>query len=99
MNTKRPFILCATDFSDRASAAATVAVKFALRRAQTLQFVNVCEPRNVSVVVRARRRLEKEAMRLRELGTAVETLLRAEEHPAASAGNPPARGMTRALGR
>lgn len=81
MNSTRALILCATDFSDRANAAATVAAKIALHRTEPLQLVHVCtDLRNSSVAAR-RRRLEREAVRLRQVGTAVETRLLEASNP------------------
>ena len=75
MKPNPPSILCATDFSERASDTATVAAKFAVRRSQPLRLVYAYEPRNVVALTAARRRLEREALRLRELGATVEASL------------------------
>lgn len=75
MNPPTSFILCATDFSAQASAAANVAAKFALRHSQSLQLVNVCPARDAATTAPARQRLEAEGARLRKLGPAVETVL------------------------
>ncbi len=44
MNSIRALILCATDFSDRASAAAAVAAKIALHRTEPLQLAARDQP-------------------------------------------------------
>ncbi len=75
MNPNATFILCATDFSARANAAATVAAKFALRSSQSLQLVHVCSERNSAIDSPASKRLELERARLRKLVPAVETVL------------------------
>lgn len=82
MNPHRALILCATDFSDRANAAATVAAKIALHRTEPLQLVHVCTDPRSSIVAARRRQLEREAVRLRQFGTAVETRLLEAPSPA-----------------
>ena len=75
MNPNGPFILCATDFSEHAVAAATVAGKLALRRAEDLRLVHVIDARSIGALNTTRKRLEAEARRLRQAGTAVEAVL------------------------
>ena len=75
MNPNGPFILCATDFSDHAVAAATVAGKLALRRAENLRLVHVIDATSIGALNTTRKRLEGEARRLRQAGTAVEAVL------------------------
>lgn len=75
MNPNGPFILCATDFSEHAVAAATVAGKLALRRAENLRLVHVIDARSIGALNTTRKRLEAEARRLRQPGTAVEAVL------------------------
>lgn len=75
MNPNGPFILCATDFSEHANAAATVAGKLALRRSEHLRLVHVIDANSIGALNTTRRRLEAEARRLRQAGTNVEALL------------------------
>ena len=50
MNSTRALILCATDFSDRANAAAAVAAKIALHRTEPLQLVARGQPAECEVL-------------------------------------------------
>ena len=50
MNPNGPFILCATDFSEHAVAAATVAGKLALRRAENLRLVHVIDATSIGAL-------------------------------------------------
>ena len=75
MKTNRSFILCATDFSTRASAAASVAAKLAQRRAEKLLLVHASDAGRASVSELLRGRLEAEADELRKSGAEVEAKL------------------------
>lgn len=82
MTTKSVRILCATDFSDHAERAATIAATFAMRRAATLLLVHVAQLTGPGVIGPARARLHEEAARLRVLGANVEPVLLKEFPPA-----------------
>lgn len=74
MKPNRSSILCATDFSAPAGAAAGVAAKLALRRSEKLLLVHAAEARPADAPA-LQRRLEREALRLRETGAEVEPVL------------------------
>ena len=75
MNSKKRFILSASDFSAHASDAATVAAKLALRRGEKLVLVHVTDAPRASVRTVLNRRLEAEVERLQTTGAEVEPLL------------------------
>jgi nucleotide-binding universal stress UspA family protein len=75
MNSNRPFILSATDFSPAASEAATVAAKLSLRRSESLRLVHVSDATTETALENVRSRLDAEAQRLRAIGAEVETQL------------------------
>lgn len=85
-----PPLACATDFSPRAGAAATVAATLAIRRGATLRLVHALPQRGAGQAGPAREQLETEAARLRVLGATVETTLLREF--------PPVRALRRFLG-
>jgi nucleotide-binding universal stress UspA family protein len=67
-------VLCATDFSSHADAAATIAAKLAQRASRELLLVHATDARE-NVVTMLRKRLESEAARLRKSGADVEPVL------------------------
>ncbi|MEO6002676.1 MAG: universal stress protein [Opitutus sp.] len=75
MNSKKRAILLASDFSPQANDAATVAVKLALRRGESLQLVHVTDSPRASERSILSDRLEVETERLKKLGVVVESLL------------------------
>lgn len=75
MKATRSFILTATDFSMHAADAANVAAKLALRRAEKLLLVHATDVTNEKVVAGLRRRLDRDALALRESGADVEPVL------------------------
>jgi nucleotide-binding universal stress UspA family protein len=77
-----PPVACATDFSPRAGAAATVAASLALRRGVPLRLVHALPKRGSGLTGPAREKLEAEAARLRVSGAVVETVLLRESPPA-----------------
>jgi nucleotide-binding universal stress UspA family protein len=81
MAPRLPPIACATDFSPRAGAAATVAATLALRRGSALHLVHALPRRGSGLAGPAREKLEAEAARLRVLGAIVETTLLRESPP------------------
>ena len=72
MKSTPSFILCATDFSPRAVAAATVAAQLARGRSEKLRLVHVSAARTASALGTARKRLADEVQRLAGSGTEVE---------------------------
>lgn len=82
MNSTRPFILSATNFSSHAIAAATVAAKLALRHSGVLLLVHATELTGAASLAGTRKRLDDEAARLRQLGVTVEPLLLEGGRPA-----------------
>lgn len=82
MTAPVPPVACATDFSARAGAAATVAATLALRRGVPLHLVHALPRRGPGLAGPAREQLAAEAARLRVLGTVVETTLLRESPPA-----------------
>jgi nucleotide-binding universal stress UspA family protein len=82
MKTNRSFMLCATDFSARATDAANVAAKLAQRRGEALRLVHTSDSPGVSVAAALRSRLEAEAARLRKSGVDVEPVLLDGRRPA-----------------
>lgn len=82
MSSNLRFMLSATNFSSHAVEAATVAAKLALRRSEMLQLVHVCEFTGAKALDEAKRRLESEARRLRQVGAQVEPVLLPGDHPA-----------------
>ncbi|MEY4938615.1 MAG: hypothetical protein RIQ93_350 [Verrucomicrobiota bacterium] len=75
MKSPRRFILCATDFSPPAVAAASIAAKLALRRAEGLRVAYATGGMGADLKADAKRRLAAEAARLRQTGVEVESLL------------------------
>lgn len=75
MNSNRPTILCATDFSPHANDAAAVAAKLALRRTEKLRLVHATGTIVDAALATVRQRLEVETLRLRESGAEIEPLL------------------------
>ena len=75
MNSNRPSLVCATNFSDQANEAANVAAKLALLRAENLRLVHAWGVTTTAALVAARKRLEAEAQRLRQTGADVTPLL------------------------
>jgi nucleotide-binding universal stress UspA family protein len=82
MDKKNVRILCATDFTDHAERAATMAAAFARHRAATLILVHVVQLTGPGVLGPAKARLQEETARLRVLGTTVEPVLLKEFPPA-----------------
>src|SRR5687768_11660176 len=75
MNSKKRYILSASDFSPYANGAATVAAKLALRRGEKLLLVHVTDSPRASVRTILNNRLEAEVERLQKTGVEVEGLL------------------------
>ncbi len=75
MKTDDACILCATDFSPAAGAAAAVAAQLAGARAARLRLVHACDPASARVLARAHERLGAEARRLGKFGPEVEPVL------------------------
>ena len=76
MNWKPPFILCATDFSPRASEAASAAASLAQARSVKLRVVHVCDTTAAKAHIAATNDLEAEVLRLHNMtGVSVEPLL------------------------
>ena len=75
MNSKKRFILSASDFSPHANDAATVAAKLALCRGEKLVLVHAADLPRPGVRTILNRRLEGEVERLRKTGVEVEALL------------------------
>lgn len=75
MKTTRSSIICATDFSVRATAAASVAAKLALRRGEKLLLVHVVATAAAKASAPLKLRFEAEVERLSRLGAEVEPLL------------------------
>ncbi|HTO02199.1 MAG TPA: universal stress protein, partial [Opitutus sp.] len=84
MNLNRPFILCATDFSPRAIAAASVAAKLAFRRSEKLQLVHACDASRAATIAAAAKYLEAELQRLKRTGAEVVSLLIKGRRPSAA---------------
>lgn len=84
MKTTPSPLLCATDFSPRAAAAALVAARLAVALQRPLRLVHAAAAISADVLAPARRRLQREALRLREAGTTVEAVL-LREFPAGDA--------------
>lgn len=81
MKATQTFIICATDFSTHANAAAGVAAKLALRRAEKLLLVHATDTEAGKVSASLNRRLESEAVHLRESGADVEPILLHGDRP------------------
>lgn len=75
MNSKKSFVVCATDFSEHAKQAALVAGKIALRRGEKLQLVHATDAPRASVLTVLNGRLQAETERLQKLGVDVESFL------------------------
>src|SRR5688572_5923981 len=75
MKSNRSFILCATDFSSRASEAASVAAKLAQRSSQKLLLVHATDDRRASVLSVLRSRLETAVQNFSKTGVDVEATL------------------------
>jgi nucleotide-binding universal stress UspA family protein len=75
MKATRSFIICATDFSAHANDAASVAAKLALRRAEKLLLVHATDAGTAKASASLNRRLESDALHLRESGADVEPIL------------------------
>lgn len=75
MNSKKRFILSATDFSPHARNAATVAAGLALRRGEKLVLMHATDSPRASVRTLLQSRLDAEVERLGKTGVEVEALL------------------------
>ena len=84
MKTTPSPLLCATDFTPGAAAAALVAARLAVALQRPLRLVHAAAAISADVLAPAQRRLQREALRLREAGAAVEPLL-LREFPAGDA--------------
>jgi nucleotide-binding universal stress UspA family protein len=82
MNSKKRFILLASDFSPQANDAAIVAAKLALRRGEKLRLVHVTESPRASVRAILKDRLAAEVERLQKTGADVEPVLLEGAKPA-----------------
>lgn len=82
MKSTQSFIVCATDFSPHATAAAGVAAKLALRRAEKLLLVHATDVDTGRIATTLKRRVESDAARLRESGAEVESVLLQGDRPA-----------------
>ncbi|MEI6466325.1 MAG: hypothetical protein WCQ89_16480, partial [Verrucomicrobiota bacterium] len=72
MKTTPSPLLCATDFTPGAAAAALVAARLAVALQRPLRLVHAAAAISADVLAPAQRRLQREALRLREAGAAVE---------------------------
>jgi len=84
MKTTTSPLLCATDFSPRAADAALVAARLAVALQRPLRLVHAVAAISADALAPAQRRLQREALRLRETGATVEPLL-LREFPAGDA--------------
>ena len=84
MKTNPSPLLCATDFTPRAADAALVAARLAAALQRPLRLVHAAAAISADALAPAQRRLQREALRLRETGVPVEPVL-LREFPAGDA--------------
>ena len=82
MNTNPPRMLCATDFSERARRAASVAATLAARRRGILVLAHVVETHTAAALALGREKLQAESTRLAAKGATVEQVLLQAAAPA-----------------
>lgn len=81
MSSNRPVVVCATDFSARASHAADAAARLAAGRSELLLIVHVTGSRDREVLVWVKTRLQTEVERLVASGAAAESVLLEGDSP------------------